>query len=90
MTLEFNCIILLTLGSPDENKPVTDVCLGCICEAVSGCNRTLSCAGDVCGLFRITWAYWADSGKPTVTGEPPSSETGSLARNRKGGRAPVL
>lgn len=57
-------------------KPVTDVCLGCICEAVSGCNRTLTCNGDVCGLFRITWAYWADSGKPTLAGEAPSTDTG--------------
>lgn len=55
---------------------VTETCLGCICEAVSGCNRTTTCAGDVCGLFRITWAYWADSGKPTIGSEPPTSETG--------------
>lgn len=62
---------------PDA-APVTQTCLGCICEAISGCNRTTLCTGDVCGLFRITWAYWSDSGKPTVAGEPPSSETGIL------------
>lgn len=59
-----------------SNQVVTETCLGCICEAISGCNRTTTCAGDVCGLFRLTWAYWADSGKPTVGGEAPTSETG--------------
>lgn len=60
-----------------QDSPVTQTCLGCICEAISGCNRTTTCAGDVCGLFRITWAYWADAGKPTITSESPSSETGT-------------
>ncbi|CAG9800371.1 unnamed protein product [Chironomus riparius] len=53
--------------------PVTDVCLGCICEAASECDRSLKCSGDVCGLFRITWAYWSDSGKPTQQGETADS-----------------
>lgn len=60
-----------------NNQVVTETCLGCICEAISGCNRNTSCTGDVCGLFRLTWAYWADSGKPTVGGEAPTSETGN-------------
>lgn len=55
--------------------PVTEVCLGCICEAVSQCDANSKCDGDVCGLFKITWAYWADSGKPTVNGEAPTSTT---------------
>lgn len=55
-------------------QKVTEVCLGCICEAVSGCNTTLKCTGDVCGLFRITWPYWADSGKPTQQGDLPTDE----------------
>lgn len=56
--------------------PVTEVCMGCICEASSNCNQTLRCNGDVCGLFRITWAYWSDAGKPTQANEGPDSETG--------------
>lgn len=56
--------------------PVTDICLGCICEAVSSCNQSLKCDGSTCGLFRITWAYWADSGKPTQQGEANDSPTG--------------
>ncbi|XP_050308861.1 lysozyme-like [Anthonomus grandis grandis] len=58
-----------------DDLPVTQQCLGCICEAISGCNTTAVCSGDVCGPFRITWAYWSDSGKPTVRGESPESAT---------------
>ncbi|XP_003487472.1 lysozyme 2-like [Bombus impatiens] len=47
-------------------EPVSRVCLGCICEAASGCNITIGCDGSVCGPFRITWAYWADAGKPII------------------------
>ncbi|XP_013200866.1 lysozyme [Amyelois transitella] len=49
-------------------QPVTDVCLGCICQAVSGCKVGTMCEGDHCGLFHITWPYWADAGKPTIDG----------------------
>lgn len=66
-----------SLFSGAQDSPVTQTCLGCICEASSGCNRTTTCNGDVCGLFRLTWAYWADAGKPTVAGESPTSETGT-------------
>lgn len=53
---------------------VTKVCLGCICEAVSGCKTTLGCNGDVCGPFGITWAYWADAGKPTLNNEANTND----------------
>ncbi|GLG98130.1 I-type lysozyme [Gryllus bimaculatus] len=62
-----------------QGGAVSELCLGCICEAVSGCNRTLTCTGDVCGLFRITWAYWADSGKPVIAGDNPDAD-GAYAR----------
>lgn len=70
------CIILFrffsgTLGQND--LPVTQQCLGCLCEANSGCTINEPCTGDVCGPFRITWAYWADAGKPTVNNEAPDS-----------------
>lgn len=66
---------MLLIFPGQQQQPVTEVCLGCICEAISGCNQTLTCGGDVCGLFRITWAYWADAGKPTVDGESPDGQT---------------
>ncbi|XP_073846675.1 lysozyme-like [Musca autumnalis] len=68
------CLAMFAITLAQE-KPVTDICLGCICEASSGCNQTNYCAGGVCGLFRITWAYWADGGKLTINGEPAESET---------------
>lgn len=71
----YEYVFLLLYESPPDQQPVTEVCLGCICEAISGCNQTATCAGDVCGLFRITWAYWADAGKPTVNGESPDSQS---------------
>ncbi|RZB39669.1 uncharacterized protein BDFB_012479, partial [Asbolus verrucosus] len=58
-----------------QNLPVNQQCLGCICEAISSCDTSNQCAGDVCGPFRITWAYWADAGKPTVNNESPESST---------------
>ncbi|KAH9638158.1 hypothetical protein HF086_001135, partial [Spodoptera exigua] len=60
------------VGSP-QSQPVTEVCLGCICQAVSGCKQGIQCDGDHCGLFHITWAYWADAGKPTVNGQSPDA-----------------
>lgn len=72
--LKFSCIF--STAAP----VVTDVCLGCICEAVSGCDRTLKCSDGICGLFGITWAYWADSGKPTLNGRGDAkSEDGSYS-----------
>ncbi|CAF4929466.1 unnamed protein product [Pieris macdunnoughi] len=68
--------LLMILGfcSADIGEsPVTEVCLGCICQAVSGCKEGTLCDGDACGLFRITWAYWADAGKPTLPGVSPDS-----------------
>lgn len=32
--------------------PVTEACLGCICEAMSECKKGTQCEGGVCGLFR--------------------------------------
>lgn len=53
--------------------PVTEVCLGCICQAASGCTQSLGCEDGACGLFRITQPYWTDAGKPTVDGAPVDS-----------------
>ncbi|XP_022230244.2 lysozyme [Drosophila obscura] len=58
-------------------KPVTELCLTCICEAISGCNATKICINPekgTCGIFRITWGYWVDAGKLTINGEQPDSE----------------
>ncbi|XP_057665005.1 lysozyme-like [Diorhabda carinulata] len=71
-------VVLVTIlasilqGVVSQDLPVTQVCLGCICEAISRCNTSSVCSGDVCGPFRITWGYWADSGKPTLKGKSPN------------------
>lgn len=64
---------------PARYEPITEVCLGCICESISSCNSTLACEGDVCGMFRITWAYWADSGKPVLQGDNPNDGQGNAS-----------
>lgn len=61
------CAALLSArGQQQYAPPVSEICLGCICEAVSNCNQSLGCVGDVCGVFKITWPYWADAGRPTL------------------------
>ncbi|XP_018332491.1 invertebrate-type lysozyme 3 [Agrilus planipennis] len=55
--------------------PVNQACLGCLCEAISGCDLNKKCSGDVCGPFQMTWPYWADGGKPTINKESPDSPT---------------
>ncbi|KXJ73684.1 lysozyme [Aedes albopictus] len=57
-----------------QENPVTEVCLRCICDASSGCDPTVRCSGESCGMFRITWAYWADAGKPVLPGDAPEAQ----------------
>jgi hypothetical protein len=54
----------------DELQSNKDLLLSLVILAQEKCN------GDVCGMFRITWAYWADGGKPTIGGEEQTSQTG--------------
>lgn len=72
----FPLLFLYNAAGGSSPQLVTDVCLGCICEAVSGCDRTKKCSDGICGLFGITWAYWSDSGKPTLNGVDPASDNG--------------
>ncbi|KAH8402041.1 hypothetical protein KR009_009376 [Drosophila setifemur] len=63
------------------DTPVTELCLNCICEAISGCNATAICTSPekgACGIFRITHAYWVDAGKLTINEEHPDSEKGFI------------
>lgn len=69
-------LILERDGWATGEDSVSRVCLGCICEAASGCNVTIGCDETVCGPFRITWNYWADAGKPTLSGGPNEKADG--------------
>lgn len=55
---------------------IEERCIGCICEAASECNQTTGCVQNTCGLFRITWPYWADAGKPVIPQDDPNSPEG--------------
>ncbi|KAL9918391.1 lysozyme 2-like isoform 1-T1 [Glossina fuscipes fuscipes] len=76
-SIVFVVIICLTASMLCSNaqleakNPVTDVCLGCLCEATSGCKQTAICNYGACGLFRVTSAYWVDGGKLTLSNESP-------------------
>lgn len=73
MIEKYSCFIFLGIFAQQGNLPVTQQCLGCLCEASSGCEIGSTCAGAVCGPFRITWPYWADAGKPTINNESPDA-----------------
>lgn len=51
-------------------------CLGCMCEAATRCNASTAChnsgGGYFCGPFHISWAYWADAGKPVLLHDDPN------------------
>lgn len=66
--------MLIFIFPGQEVVPLDQRCLGCICQAISDCNTNAKCDGSTCGLFRITWAYWADSGKPTQDGQGPEDQ----------------
>ncbi|CAL8138008.1 unnamed protein product [Orchesella dallaii] len=56
-----------------KGAEITDECLGCICQASSGCNKDQGCSdGGVCGPFLITWGFWSDAGKPVLKGTQPN------------------
>ncbi|XP_022230245.1 lysozyme [Drosophila obscura] len=59
----------------ESPKPITETCLLCMCEALSGCNATAVCVNGACGIFRITWDQWVDAGRLTVTGDTPISDS---------------
>nr|CAD7398470.1 unnamed protein product [Timema poppensis] len=67
---------LVRLSSSGDNvaKTVNQICLGCICEAASDCDRSVGCVKDVCGLFKITRPYWVDSGRPVLANDDPNDD----------------
>ncbi|XP_012261020.2 lysozyme-like [Athalia rosae] len=79
LTAAASCMLFAFAYDQQAQIQLDRTCLGCICEASSGCNQSLACDGDVCGPFRITWGYWSDGGKPTLNDEP-NSDPGAYAR----------
>ncbi|XP_017024388.1 lysozyme 2 [Drosophila kikkawai] len=68
--------LLVHSGSSNvvTNKPVTEDCLDCLCETMSGCNASAICVNGACGIFRITWGYWVEGGKITLPGDTALSD----------------
>jgi len=63
---------------PAEEVPPgwTEKCIGCMCEASSGCNQTLECMEQnevkYCGVFLLSDVYWQDAGTPVLQGDDPT------------------
>jgi len=43
-------------------EAVSEPCLACLCEAISGCDLKFRCVDNICGPFHITHGYWVDGG----------------------------
>ena len=56
--------------------PVTELCMGCLCEASTDCNRNFQCDGRYCGMFRISVPYWRDAGSPVKKGDNATTIAG--------------
>ncbi|XP_014259832.1 uncharacterized protein LOC106672709 [Cimex lectularius] len=55
-----------------RKRAIDDVCLQCICEGASGCNRKAdNCFENLCGRFRMTRLFWRDAGMPTLDTDTP-------------------
>jgi len=70
---------ILTVYYANAEAEVDPNCLGCMCEAATRCNASTEChtpyAGAYfCGPFHISWAYWADAGKPVLQHDVPERQ----------------
>jgi len=77
------CIVIVCAhAQADFNAGITDDCLGCICEAASGCDTSTQCIrAGFCGPFHISWPYWADAGKLSIQGATPDDAYSSCAND---------
>jgi len=61
---------------PASDAVVDNRCLGCLCEASTGCNASVGCftpstGGYFCGAFFISRGYWEDAGQQVLRGDSP-------------------
>lgn len=77
-------VIILTTYSGAQINPIqesakdwppgwTEKCINCLCEAATGCNQTIGCIGEYCGMFHIGRPYWIDADNPTLLGDNSES-----------------
>ncbi|XP_055372737.1 lysozyme-like [Condylostylus longicornis] len=68
--------VMIVVIAQGDLPPVSENCLKCICDTVTGCDPNFGCIdGYVCGPFRITKPYWIDGGNNTINGEAIDSPT---------------
>jgi len=76
----FVAIAIVTLAVSAVNGQ-TKNCLGCICEASTGCDKNIGCShegGYNCGPFQISWNFWKDAGQPTLRPGDDPNRKGAL------------
>ncbi|XP_026321248.1 invertebrate-type lysozyme 2-like isoform X2 [Hyposmocoma kahamanoa] len=86
IVITFSAILMLVAASAvnvskeanTNNYTLTEVCMGCLCQAVSGCKQGETCDGHACGLFHITQPYWNSAGKVTLIGQAPDQPDAQL------------
>lgn len=80
LLLLFICLVgMRGVRAAENKKPITEACLTCMCEALSGCNDTAICVNGACGIFRLTRDQWGDSGRLVVGNDSPVSDIGTFA-----------
>lgn len=55
-----------------------NTCEKCLCEAATGCNKTIGCEHGFCGMYKLTRKFWEKAGKPVILGDDPDRRTGNF------------
>ena len=63
------------------NPSITNECIGCICEAASGCNVDRKCSGGFCGPFVMSVNFWIEAGRCVKGNEDPNSALGEIRKS---------
>lgn len=69
-TIYKKIFLLVFLPNYDEH------CQRCLCEAATGCNATIGCDNNQCGMYKLTRTFWEEAGSPTIVGDDPERRTG--------------
>ncbi|XP_042241677.1 lysozyme-like isoform X3 [Homarus americanus] len=72
-------IMVIMVCSQAAENVVSSNCMGCLCEASTRCNASAGCTtpypgGYFCGAFLLSWAFWADAGKPVIKNDDPEKK----------------
>ncbi|XP_067124132.1 invertebrate-type lysozyme 6-like [Centruroides vittatus] len=66
--LLFILFLKIVISTAVDELKVEQICLDCICQAISDCNMKLGCTVDnditYCGPYYISKIYWIEAGQP--------------------------